>query len=286
MSNKILYDFDGFRVDTEQRCLWRGEKLVSLTPKAFETLLVLISNQGKIMSKNALLDEVWKDTFVEESTLAQNISTLRKTLAKYEKEKKFIVTIPRRGYRFIADVTEIVADEEVLFVEKRSVTHIVAEQEIVESSAETAIEPQTKTAPALQTSSFFSKRLLVAASLIIIPLLLIGFFAVSYFYQPNTFYGSKFQKFQMNTLFSEANIKGVLASPDGKYLIVIKKKTDGDTISLKQIKDGNTIETLPNSDLNLIGATFSPNSDYVYYSAYKQNNATTPAIGKLYKIPS
>ena len=109
MSNKTLtlYEFDEFRVDTNQKCLWHADRLVSLTPKAFETLLVLIKHRGEIVGKDVLLDEVWADTFVEESTLSQNILTLRKTLAAYKKDTQFIVTVPRRGYRFVVDVREI-----------------------------------------------------------------------------------------------------------------------------------------------------------------------------------
>ena len=130
MSNKTLtlYEFDEFRVDANQKCLWHADQLVSLTPKAFETLLVLIKHRGEIVGKDVLLDEVWADTFVEESTLSQNILTLRKALAVFEKDKQFIVTIPRRGFRFVADVKEISADEEFFIVEKRTRTHIVAEQ--------------------------------------------------------------------------------------------------------------------------------------------------------------
>ena len=130
MSNKILtlYEFEEFRVDAGRKCLWHADKLVSLTPKAFETLLVLLKHRGEIVSKDLLLEEVWPDTFVEESTLSQNILTLRKALAIFQKDRQFIVTVPRRGFRFVADVKEIVGDVDFFVVEKRTRTHIVAEQ--------------------------------------------------------------------------------------------------------------------------------------------------------------
>jgi DNA-binding winged helix-turn-helix (wHTH) protein/Tol biopolymer transport system component len=285
MNNKILYDFDGFRVDTDQRCLWRGEKLVSLTPKAFETLVCLIKNQGKLVTKDSLLDEVWKETFVGEATLAQNISTLRKTLAEYENGKEFIVTIPRRGYRFVADVTEILADEEILVVEKRSVTRIVAEQETIHDSAEkTGIEPQTYVSK-VSPSKYLSKKLIIGSSLAVLIFALAGFYAYSYFSSVNNFYNSKFQKFQINTLFSESNIQGATISPDGKYAAVIKRKTNGDVVLLRQVTDGNTLEILPASNLNIVGAAFSPKSDSIFYTAYSKENNSNARLGKLYKIP-
>lgn len=285
MNNKMLYDFEGFRVDTNQKCLWRDEEIVSLTPKAFDTLLVLIRNKGSVVSKDTILDEVWKDTFVEESTLAQNISTLRKTLAKYDKDKEFITTIPRRGYRFVANVTELNTDEEVLVLEKHSVTHIVAEQEHIHDSAETAVSRSKGTIPASVQGSFRNKKLLIGLPLALIAVLFAGVFAVSYFSHSKTFYNSKFQKIRINNLLSGGDIKGVIASPDGKYIAKVKDNKEGDTISLRQVKDGNTIEILPKSDLLIIGTAFSPKSDYIYYSAYKKQASTTPRYGKLYKIP-
>jgi len=287
MNNKTLYDFEGFRLDTAQKCLWRGEELVSLTPKAYDTLQVLIRNNGKLITKNEILDEVWENTFVEEATLAQNISTLRKTLAKYDKGKDFIVTIPRRGYRFVAEVTEINSEEEELILEKRTVTHIVAEQKEIHDSADakdTAIQVN-ETPAAVENESSLVKRLAIALPIVAILIGGIGYALSSYSSRAENFYNTKFQKFRINTLFSGDNISEVAASPDGKYVAVIERKPEGDSISLKQTKDGNTLEVLPKSDLNILGATFAPSGDYIYYSAYKKGEIATGTIGKLYKIP-
>jgi DNA-binding winged helix-turn-helix (wHTH) protein len=79
---------------------------VPLTPKAFETLVALLERSGHIMEKDELLNRVWPDTFVEEGTLTQNISTLRKILGEADDGSVFIETIPRRGYRFVGTVRE------------------------------------------------------------------------------------------------------------------------------------------------------------------------------------
>jgi DNA-binding winged helix-turn-helix (wHTH) protein len=99
------YQFGPFRLDATKRRLWRGEELVPLTPKAFDTLLVLVSRAGKVVEKDEILKAVWPDTFVEEATLAQNISTLRKALGDTE-TPTYIATVPRRGYRFLETVTD------------------------------------------------------------------------------------------------------------------------------------------------------------------------------------
>ncbi len=103
-----LYLFEDFTLDISRKCLWHTGSLVSLTPKALETLLVLIKYRERVVDKDTLLSEVWADTFVEEATLAQNISTLRRVLGT-RPDKKFIETIPRRGYRFVMEVREIVS---------------------------------------------------------------------------------------------------------------------------------------------------------------------------------
>jgi pimeloyl-ACP methyl ester carboxylesterase len=96
---KRFYTFGVFRVDPVERLLFKEDREVPLTPKAFDTLLVLIENCSHVLTKQQLMQKVWPDSFVEENNLAQNISTLRKAVGEH-----FIQTIPKRGYRFLADV--------------------------------------------------------------------------------------------------------------------------------------------------------------------------------------
>ena len=109
MSSRIshFYEFGPFVLDASERQLLRGEETVRLTPKEFETLLALVRGGGRVMPKEELLKEIWPDTFVEEATLAQNVFTLRKALAKCDESgRQYIETVPRRGYRFAAKVRE------------------------------------------------------------------------------------------------------------------------------------------------------------------------------------
>jgi Tol biopolymer transport system component/DNA-binding winged helix-turn-helix (wHTH) protein len=102
-----LYEFGPFRLDVDERVLLRDGQMVPLTPKAFDTLVVLIQNNGHVLEKEELLKAVWPDTFVEEATLAQNIFTLRKALGK---QPQYIETLPKRGYRFTAEVREMATE--------------------------------------------------------------------------------------------------------------------------------------------------------------------------------
>ena len=108
MADSRFYEFGPFRVDVREGLLRRGGEPVSLTPKAFETLVVLLENRGRLVSKDALLKRVWPDTFVEDSNLTFNISTLRKALGQGSQSERYIETVPRRGYRFVAADQKIV----------------------------------------------------------------------------------------------------------------------------------------------------------------------------------
>jgi DNA-binding winged helix-turn-helix (wHTH) protein len=123
-----LYEFGAFRVDPSERLLLCGEDVISLTPKVFETLLVLIENCGHVLGKEELMQQVWPDSYVEENNLAQNISILRKILAEHADGMKYIETVPKRGYRFIAQVTEVGERTDVI-VRERTRARIVIEEE-------------------------------------------------------------------------------------------------------------------------------------------------------------
>src|SRR5215217_390063 len=102
-----FYAFDSFLVDTAKTVLLEGERVVSLTPKAFELLLVLVQQPGRVLKKEELLELVWANTFVDENNLPRNISALRKALGEEPTEHKYIVAVPGQGYRFVADVREL-----------------------------------------------------------------------------------------------------------------------------------------------------------------------------------
>ena len=101
-----FYAFGAFRLDAGERVLLGERGVVPLTPKAFDTLLVLVENSGHVIGKEELMRRVWPDSFVEENNLAQNISALRKALGE-ESGQKYIETVPKRGYRFSAEVAEV-----------------------------------------------------------------------------------------------------------------------------------------------------------------------------------
>ena len=104
-STKQLYEFGPFRVDPEKELLLRDDEAVPLAPKAFQVLLVLIRHNKEVVTKDDLLKTVWPDTFVEEANLSRNVFLLRKALGENYQDHQYIVTVPGRGYRFVAPLT-------------------------------------------------------------------------------------------------------------------------------------------------------------------------------------
>ncbi len=127
------YEFGLFRLNAEERLLLRGGERVSLTPKAFDLLLALLERHGRLVEKEELFQTVWPDTIVEESNLSSNIALIRKALSDGENGVKFIETVPKRGYRFVAEVREL----------KRP----SAEEELPPAKTEPVMEPTLTTIP-------------------------------------------------------------------------------------------------------------------------------------------
>ena len=108
-----MYEFGKFRCDPREHLLLCGGKPVSLSPKSFEILVALIQGNGRLLTKDELMQQVWPDSFVEEANLTVNISALRKVLGETPGGQRYIETVPKRGYRFVAPVREFEGDGKV-----------------------------------------------------------------------------------------------------------------------------------------------------------------------------
>ncbi len=101
---ETLFHFEGFTLDVQRRGLYRGQERVRLTAKPLETLIFLVENCGRVVQKQEILNAVWKDTFVTEDTLVHAIREVRRALSDDRDNPRFILTIPREGYRFVCEV--------------------------------------------------------------------------------------------------------------------------------------------------------------------------------------
>lgn len=166
MEEDVSYEFDSFRLIPAERQLLRDNQPVSLTPKAFDTLVILVHNSGHALKKEDLLKQVWPDSFVEESNLNHNISVLRKALGDAN-GNGYVETVRGFGFRFNADVRTIPESSKVL-VHRRTRTQVVYKEEETQSQRTSIIEAQTS-----------SRRPYAVAAVIL--LVVIGGSAVGYF---------------------------------------------------------------------------------------------------------
>src|SRR6202041_3878801 len=104
MEAEGAFRFGKFQIDALARTLRREEAIVTLNRRAFDVLLYLVQNPGKVVSRDELLKNVWSDTFVDENSLAQSISALRRALEEKPGDNSYIVTLPGRGYQFVTPV--------------------------------------------------------------------------------------------------------------------------------------------------------------------------------------
>jgi len=126
-----FYEFGEYRIEKTDRLLTRRGEVVPLPPKAVDLLFVLLENNKHVVTKAELMELVWADSFVEEANLSRNVFLLRKAFGEGDtKSGKFIETIPRRGYRFTAEVAETDGHETVeITAQERTRSHIVIEEE-------------------------------------------------------------------------------------------------------------------------------------------------------------
>lgn len=156
------YKFGDFLLNLSARSLSRDGEPVGLTPKAFDTLAVLVTRSGRLVEKDELLKEVWPDTFVEEATLAQNIFTLRRVLGR--EGVQYIKTVSKRGYRFVGDVEAVEEERGGLLIRRHTSSRLLIEEEYEE-------EPEKKPEAAARTlrhHGLSPRRKAVAAALAVL----------------------------------------------------------------------------------------------------------------------
>jgi DNA-binding winged helix-turn-helix (wHTH) protein/Tol biopolymer transport system component len=157
---KSLYHFGPLTLDPNKRALFRDGKPVALTPKAFDVLLYLAQNPNRVISKEELLKVVWAGSFVEEGNLTQNVFLLRKVLAEETGDTGLIVTVPRVGYQFAAEVAtsaeispaQAVSAGNLVLEGVQSTTRIVIEEEIDSDAGSSASGQKLLTAPPASSS--------------------------------------------------------------------------------------------------------------------------------------
>lgn len=242
MSAKTVefYEFANFRLDRSEKLLLRDGKCVPLTPKVYDTLEILIENKGRLLEKDELMQRLWPDRFVEESNLSSNIKMLRKALGDDAGHPRFIETVPRRGYRFIAEVRPL--NESVSQIDKGV------------SDDRTLLEQR--------------RYILISVAAV----LLISVFGIAFIWVGGKgLFRSKQAKF--TRLTTSKRVTNLAIVPDGKAIVFSQKEGVGESLWLRQIETGGQTQILPPQDAEFVGLTVSPDGRSAYYSAFSKNSA-------------
>ncbi len=259
LSVNSLYEFGEFRLDTRERILMHGDQPVELTPKGFELLSVFVENHGRLLEKDELMDKIWADSFVEESNLTFNIRQLRKILGDDAHSPKYIKTVRRHGYRFIADVKQISETDKSKAEENNRTDYEIASP--VAQSLETVSLEQPAALP--KTKKFFAPAMLAVITFL-------GALGIGSWYIRSRGFESNAHvlsaSFSSEKLSTNGKVVFAVLTPDGKNVVYTHGAiADKQSIRLRHLDDGSSVEIIPPSDEIYYGLALSPDGETIYF---------------------
>jgi DNA-binding winged helix-turn-helix (wHTH) protein len=269
MINEInnLYEFAGFTFDGKKQKLWQSDELVTISPKAAELLALLLEKKGEFVSKEEIFETVWKDTFVEDGVLTQNIYLLRKAMGNDADGLPIIENKTRLGYRLTVAV--LLRDEET----ERGGDGEMARRSDAENKQESPnnFENLHQQIPA-------SPRRKVAAS-VFFAVALIAIAAISYrYFRPNiaSYFRKPIESVRFTQLTNTGDLASATLSPDGSFLAYIRQNK----VYLKDIASNKEIPLeIPNVP-SFRSLQFSADGNFLYFC----NNSAHNAGSKILKV--
>jgi Tol biopolymer transport system component/DNA-binding winged helix-turn-helix (wHTH) protein len=306
---KHLYEFGPFRLDPVKRRLLREGEPVPLTPKAFETLLVLVQQRGKTVEKDDLMRRVWPDAVVEENNLNQNITALRKCLGDSRQASRYIATIPGLGYRFVAEVKTVQAVEAEPSEDLRGHTSLAVEKSVglgkdgqaevvslaasgaesaAHATAEDALPARVESLPtpepgesAYTHSKPKSMVMPVALALLLIASTAYAFWAYQKAGRPHPSKESA-SEIEVTALTRTGTTGRATISPDGRYIIYSVAEGGRESLWLRQASASSAQQIVPPAKVEYTGLTFSRDGDHLYFVRAEMNGS----VRSLYRLPA
>lgn len=287
--SKQIFEFADFRLDLSEKILLREGEAVALTPKAFDTLAVLVENAGRLMEKDELMRKIWQDRFVEEGNLAFNVKVLRKALGDNAAEPQFIETVQRRGYRFIAEVRRIQAEQKAernsaeatnndLFAEASLAPRFSSSPQVValadwrrepterKTTENAPQKPQLELVPPVKRDAPKTLRNFfrwLAAALILLTVFGSGW----YLLRSREAAISSLENRSAVRLTANGRTKSAAVSPDGRFVAYITDEDGRQSIRLKNIPTESDLEILTAAENSALGnLVFTPDGNQIYYS--------------------
>jgi DNA-binding winged helix-turn-helix (wHTH) protein/Tol biopolymer transport system component len=278
-TGKSLYQFGDFRLDPGRRLLWKQDQPIQLQPKAFDTLLALVQHNDRVVTKDELMKLVWKDAFVEESNLTQNIFVLRKTLGETAGAHRFIVTVPGRGYRF-AEMVRTIGESDYVVVESHSQSRVIIEEEDVGTGDDTVAVGFHNPPRSSQATSQRGPRPKLMFAGVAVCAAIVAAFAIYAVRGLKT--KPAFQTMTMERVTNAGEVKRGAISPDGKYLAFAAGEPGKVGLWVRQVATHSEIQILPQTAGSVDSLIFSRDGNYIYYIL--RNGAGQPAW--LFQVPT
>lgn len=258
MSSEInhIYKFRNYALDLKEGVLLRDDKPLPVTPKVFHLLTILVENHGRIVEKEKLLAEIWADKFVEEGNLTFNVRMLRKALGDTASDPIFIETVPRRGYRFIAEVEQIAAEERI-GVEGREM-------------------PEKRKRRSNQLFPAILSLILFAASVGAALWYLRAIFADSSTSAPILSAPFRSEKFS-----NSGSVRHAVISPDGRLAAYVDRTENKQGVWLRNLETSANIQLVAPSDDRYLGINFSHSGEQLFFvrKPFEDN-----ALSGIYRI--
>jgi Tol biopolymer transport system component/DNA-binding winged helix-turn-helix (wHTH) protein len=260
-----FYRFGEFTVDGDQKVLLRNDSPLPLAPKVFDTLLILVDNSGRIVEKEELMQRLWPDTFVEESNLTFNIQQLRKALGDNARQPRFIETVARRGYRFIAQING------------NPTLPSAATNEL--SKAGSIYPPATAGGSDRATKRSY---LSIAA----LGVLVVGSIAIVWWFAQRRQAASALFAPILSTpfkseKFATGGVVRAVITPDGKYVAYTGETGGKETIWLRQLETSENIQIVPPTDEQYLGLAISHDGNSLYFVRKSLTDSPTSAIYRV-----
>lgn len=265
--NHFIYEFGPFHLDATRRVLLKEGKPLKLFPKEFDTLLALVEHNGEVLNKDQLMREVWPDAIVEESNVTTNISHLRKLLGENRGSHEYIVTVPGRGYRFVAGVKSAV--DEVIVRDRTSVT--------IEEEYKSVDEATDVTRKAGATPETFRRRRRNFLIVAVVIALTFGGFALYRFTRLDRLKNpaARFSEINFTRITNSGRATLATISPDGRYIVHVSKDSGGESLWLKQVATQSNVQIAQPAPISYWGLTFSPDGEYIYCVTAESNKGDT-----------
>ncbi|MEZ5426209.1 MAG: winged helix-turn-helix domain-containing protein [Pyrinomonadaceae bacterium] len=267
--------FDEFELNRTHRQLFRDGRPVELYAKTFDLLVCLIENNGRVLTKGEILDRVWENQFVEESNLAVQISVLRKALGETVGQPRYLITVPGKGYKFVADVSGARGPE--IIIEKHRLSRIVIEENETSDPVKAAVDRPV--ASENETAGFRLNRwVLRAGAILMLAFLVLGIYHLI----PRGRPASLFPAPKLTRLTNSGKVECVALSPDGKYLAYVLAESDGNSLWLRQIRTASDIKILSPQKAQFWGLTFSPDGGFIYFNLFSADRIDL----ELFRVPT